>query len=116
MIHGPCGTINAQSPCMKEGQCTKRYPKSLTKETTINDDSYPNYRRLSPEDGGFQCEIRLRDEILIVDNRWVVPYSPVLLRAFCAHINVEMCSSVKSIKYRCKYVNKGYDWYTKFLR
>ena len=75
----------------------RRYPKSLTKEMTINDDRYPNYHRLSPEGGGFQSEIRLRDEILIVDNRWVVPYSPVLSQAFGAHINVELCSSVKSI-------------------
>lgn len=44
-----------------------------------------------------------------IDNRWVVPYNPVLLRTFNAHINVELCSSVKSIKYVCKYVNKGSD-------
>ncbi|UYV84655.1 hypothetical protein LAZ67_X002997 [Cordylochernes scorpioides] len=42
-----------------------------------------------------------------VDNRWIVPYSPLLSRTFKAHINVEYCNSVKSIKYICKYVNKG---------
>nr|XP_034195037.1 uncharacterized protein LOC117611211 [Osmia lignaria] len=44
-----------------------------------------------------------------LDNCWVVPYNPVLLRIFNVHVNVELCNSVKSIKYICKYVNKGSD-------
>ncbi|GBP83349.1 hypothetical protein EVAR_54366_1 [Eumeta japonica] len=44
-----------------------------------------------------------------IDNRWVVPYSPLLSKTYNAHINVEFCSSVKSIKYICKYVHKGSD-------
>ncbi|GFY23468.1 uncharacterized protein LOC104236095 [Trichonephila clavipes] len=44
-----------------------------------------------------------------IDNSWVVPYSPLLFRIFKAHINVEYCNSVKSIKYICKYVTKGSD-------
>ena len=46
---------------------------------------------------------------ITIDNCWIVPYSPVLCKMFNAHINVEYCNSVKTIKYICKYVNKGSD-------
>ena len=46
---------------------------------------------------------------MIVDNRWVVPYNPFLLRQMNCHTNVELCISVKSIKYVLKYVHKGTD-------
>ncbi|XP_024892751.1 uncharacterized protein LOC112467995 [Temnothorax curvispinosus] len=105
MIHGPCGGLNRNSPCMKGGNCSKRYPRQLLKDTQTGNDGYPQYRRRSQADGGFTVKI---NEIEL-DNRWVVPYNPVLLRTFNAHINVELCNSVKSIKYICKYVNKGSD-------
>lgn len=39
----------------------------------------------------------------------VVRYDPMLLKTFNAHINVEICNSVKPIKYICKYVHEGLD-------
>lgn len=107
MIHGPCGSINPKSPCMKDGFCTAKYPRSLISETQTGKDGYPQYRRRKPEEGGFQTMIRMSNKELYVDNRWIVPYSPILSKTFKAHINVEFCSSVKSIKYICKYVYKG---------
>ncbi|XP_067931940.1 uncharacterized protein [Watersipora subatra] len=113
MVHGPCGQLNPGSPCMKDGTCTKKYPKALIKDTVTGIDGYPLYRRRSADDGGFTKQHTLRAvgeayEITL-DNRWIVPYCPLLSKVFNAHINVEFCNSVKSIKYICKYVNKGSD-------
>ncbi|KAL5647943.1 hypothetical protein ACJX0J_042298, partial [Zea mays] len=44
-----------------------------------------------------------------LDNRWVVPYNPYLLRLFNFHINVEACGSIKAVKYLFKYIYKGHD-------
>ena len=109
MIHGPCGTLNRNSPCMQDGHCCKRFPRALSEQTISGENGYPLYRRKSPQQGGFTAKIRLHGQEIDVDNRWVVPYSPVLSRTFQAHINVEACNSVESIKYICKYVNKGSD-------
>ena len=111
MIHGPCGRLNSNSPCMDENhQCTKRFPRAFINETQTGFDGYPLYRRRKPEDGGQTTTIDCRHNSSVpIDNRWIVPYSPILCRMFNAHINVEYCNSVKSIKYICKYVNKGSD-------
>jgi len=103
MIHGPCGNSKNISPCMESGSCSKKYPRPFIQETQTGDDGYPKYRRRAPENGGFTVEINGST----LDNRWVVPYNPVLSRTFGAHINVEYCNSVKSIKYICKYITKG---------
>ena len=110
MLHGPCGLLNKNSPCMRDGKCTRNYPRAFLQETQTGEDGYPLYRRLHPNDGGFTVKLKVRGgEEVVIDNRWVVPYCPLLSRLFDAHINVEYCNSVKSIKYICKYVNKGGD-------
>ncbi|XP_022847592.1 uncharacterized protein LOC111370120 [Olea europaea var. sylvestris] len=45
----------------------------------------------------------------MLDNRWVVPYNPYLSAKFDCQINVEVCSSIKALKYLYKYVYKGHD-------
>lgn len=113
MVHGPCGSLNQKSPCMDKGKCTKKYPKSFLKETQTGSDGYPLYRRRNPSDGGKVFKLLRKSagvtNEIIVDNRWIVPYNPLLSRLFKAHINVEYCNSIKSIQYICKYVNKGSD-------
>ncbi|XP_073532421.1 uncharacterized protein [Phyllobates terribilis] len=113
MIHGPCGSLNKNSPCMIDGRCSKHYPRSLVQETQTGQDGYPVYRRRKPGDGGFIAKLKMRVgsslQEIEIDNRWVVPYNPLVSKIFQAHINVESCHSVKSIKYICKYVHKGSD-------
>ncbi|XP_044588730.1 uncharacterized protein LOC123267907 [Cotesia glomerata] len=109
MIHGPCGIFNRSSHCMSDGKCTKNFPKDFTNDTITNVDGYPIYRRRNPDNGGQSFIKNISNTDIDIDNRWVVPYSPLLSKTYNAHINVEFCSSVKSIKYICKYVHKGSD-------
>uniref|UniRef100_UPI00358E4945 uncharacterized protein n=1 Tax=Myxine glutinosa TaxID=7769 RepID=UPI00358E4945 len=68
---------------------------------------YPLYQRRKPESGGSETSISISETRSIdVDNQWIVPYCPLLSKMFKAHLNVEFCNSMKSIKYMCKYVNK----------
>ena len=45
MMHGPCGALKPNAPCMEEGRCTKGFPKDFCPETTVTEDSYPTYKR-----------------------------------------------------------------------
>ncbi|KAJ1684991.1 hypothetical protein LUZ63_016381 [Rhynchospora breviuscula] len=74
----------------------KRYPVLISK------DSYPVYRR---RDNGRKFRVRGCD----LDNRWVSPYNPHLLMRYNCHINVEICSSIRAVKYLFKYIYKGHD-------
>lgn len=108
MIHGPCGQLNPTAPCMKNGRCSKKYPHDFSEETVTNDSvesGYPEYRRRRPANAHFRRE---RDN-LTIDNRWVVPHNLYLAAKYDAHVNVEICSSVNSIKYIYKYVYKDND-------
>ncbi len=101
MVHGPCGDRNPNSPCMCEGKCTKGYPKDFCGKTSLAVNGYPRYKRSK----GRRIQVGNFD----VDNRWIVPHNPYLSKKYAAHINIEACTSIKSIKYLFKYCYKGHD-------
>ena len=107
MIHGPCGTDNPENLCMVDGSCSKKYPKEFCETTNANFDGYPRYRRRSD---GRTVRVKCGNgKFVTLDNRSVVPYCPWLTMKYNAHINVEACMSLKSVKYLYKYVYKGHD-------
>ena len=102
MIHSPCGVHNPNSPCMKDGICSKGFPKAFCERTSLNEDSYAHTHH---RDTGRFYDINGKN----VDNHWVVAFSIYLIWKYCCHINVECVSSVKGIKYIYKYIYKGHD-------
>ena len=102
MMHGPCGVGYPDAPCMKDGKCSKGYPKTFQSETFLANDKYPVYRRRA--DGNFVVK-----KGFILDNRWVVPHNLYLSTKYNAHINVEICNTIGAVKYLFKYVYKGSD-------
>src|SRR6202789_4502128 len=102
MVHTPCNAPNSDAPCLRDGKCSKSFPKPFRDHTTISEDSYANLRR---RDTGKKYQVRGQD----VDNRWVVPFPPYWLWKFRCHINMECLFSVKCFKYIYKYVYKGHD-------
>ncbi|KAL3629938.1 hypothetical protein CASFOL_026250 [Castilleja foliolosa] len=102
MIHGPCGLARPTSPCMRDGQCSKSFPKKLECSSRFDKDGYVHYRRREGTNHALKNGIAL-------DNRYVVPYNEALCRRFNAHINVEHCGWNMMIKYLFKYISKGAD-------
>ncbi|GBP52162.1 hypothetical protein EVAR_21293_1 [Eumeta japonica] len=54
MVHSPCGTLNPNSPCMRDSKCSEKFPKSFQTQTSTSDDGYPKYRRRLPEQAHIQ--------------------------------------------------------------
>ena len=101
MLHGPCGARNPSAPCMQDGHCIKGYPREFRAETALPEAVYPLYRR---RDLGHTADKSGH----VMDSRDVVPYNPGLTKKYACHINVEIVTSIKSVKYLFKYNYKGH--------
>lgn len=92
MTHGPCGVHNYSSCLNNKQECTKGFPKPFQSETDITGETYVKTRR---RNDGRSFTVRNG----VVDNRYVVSYSPYLLLRYQAHINVECTNGFNAIKY-----------------
>lgn len=83
--------------------CSKHFPHKFADKSELIENSYPVYRRR--RNGRKFVSSRGHE----IDNQWIVPYNPYLLLKYNCHINIEITSSLKSIKYLFKYLHKGLD-------
>jgi hypothetical protein len=129
LVHSPCNTLGSHRCHTGEGRCRFGFPKPYSDSTFENTEGYMTYRRPAPQDASNTRVINLRvqsthgeqektytvgsNRVQLhgrwVDNSWIVPYNPHLLLRYDCHINVEVCSSVRAVKYLFKYVFKGHD-------
>ena len=102
IVHGPCGALNPKAPCMRNGKCKYGYPKPFQEHTIMDQEGYPQYSH--PNDRqAYQVGAYM------LDNRWIMPYSPFCLLRFFCHTNVECAICFASAKYINKYMDKGGD-------
>ena len=78
----------------------------MREETNPDVEGYPEYRRREPS---HTVQVWSAGRQHTVDSQWVVPYNPFLLKTFNCHINVEISTSIRAVKYLFKYVFKGPD-------
>jgi hypothetical protein len=106
MIHGPCGTDHRTDfPCWDhaKGCCNKFFPKPACQTTHVDERGFVQYRRDYDNRGVVPAR---RREVSVHDG-WVVPYNPALLLKYEAHINLELASTRRVVKYLFKYLMKG---------
>ena len=114
MLHIPCGSVNPGPPCFqkKKGKCDHNFSQQYCAVSSFSEpDGSQIYRRRTPSEVGASGLVRLR-----LNKRWVgyeyaskyiVPHNLWLLKSFGCHINSEICSSIKVIKYLLWYPFKG---------
>lgn len=67
-LHGPSRLLNKDAPCMKDGSCSKSFPKPFQETTIFDKDGYDHYKM-----NAFTCH--MMESGTIVDNGYVVPYN-----------------------------------------
>ncbi|CAO4371004.1 unnamed protein product [Caenorhabditis nigoni] len=85
--------------------CCKGFPKTLSDTTTMQENEYSTYKR----SGQNKFILHRNKNTIEGGSEWVVPHCKKLLLKYECHINIEVVSSVKIMKYMFKYIHKGAD-------
>ncbi|XP_071723351.1 uncharacterized protein [Rutidosis leptorrhynchoides] len=101
MIHGSCGLSAPSAPCMVKGKCSKGFPKDYCNSTATDHNGMFLYRRRNTKVHS--------PKGIILDNRYVVSFNQDLVVKYQAHINIQICTHGKLMKYLFKYLHKGPD-------
>ncbi|OWZ09382.1 Helitron helicase [Phytophthora megakarya] len=104
MLHGRCGDATPNCPCMKNGKCSKKFPKPLSEETMMAEGKYPNYKRCMRPPGELMIGRKVENNATV--NQWVVSYNQFLSQKYNCHINVEVCATTKAVTYIYIYIYK----------
>lgn len=67
MMHGPCCALKLNAVCMRNGKCSKEFPKAFNEFTRETVNGFPVYRR---RNNGDAVDVRG----FSLDNSYVVPY------------------------------------------
>jgi hypothetical protein len=98
-------------------RCNKNFPALYCDATETAADGYPLYRRKAPAVMSADDQRRYvhvargtaHQGVFHATNAHVIPYSPYLTLKYQCHINVQICTSVRAVKYLYKYLFKGAD-------
>ncbi|OWZ23034.1 LOW QUALITY PROTEIN: Helitron helicase [Phytophthora megakarya] len=117
MTHGPCGRGINRTSTKNDGLCSKRFHMAFLDETRSwaagpmqrrkSAHTYFNYNGAATDTSRQREQTTMTQRIL--DNRWVVPCNPYLCQKYDCYVNVEVRSTIQSIKYLYEYVYKGQD-------
>ncbi|POS82458.1 hypothetical protein EPUL_004987, partial [Erysiphe pulchra] len=91
LTHGPCGLDHPNAPCMRDGKCSKGFPKRWCESTVLAEDSYPERGltivRCRGLDRASVAVEDQHDEIkMTVQGRYISPVQAILrLFAYTTH-------------------------------
>ena len=108
LMHSSCGADNPGNVYMRNNKCSKDFPKDFRNHKDANVQGYPKYWCWND---GRTVEKRVpgRNELVLLDNWFVIACNPYLGQKFNCHINVEACMLIAAIKYLYKYIYKGHS-------
>jgi hypothetical protein len=101
MVHNPCGAANPNAPCIKDGKCSKGYPKPFQAQTQLSEDGYTLYAR--PDNGRHFINAKGQT----ITNQWIVPHCPKYVIFFPFDLEIRaliffaQCTAAVPLPYEC---------------